>query len=751
MSLAIGGSAAPGRPAHGDLWVDVRDFGAKADNGATDNAGPIQAAIDALGAKLNYNNTPYGMKGVVYIPSASGTYVVNKTIWVDSPNIEIQGDGWGSQVQMNPSLKHSVFLFGLRRVESATVNGATVPVQIDAAHRPDLFGKLDSSVVTGPGQRWGIRTNGDSFVQVQASPMSSGPMSAAGGYTSDYWSETTKLTVEFCIEPPDGGGFPLNTPLVAMGNTYYQPSPFTVSVWDDPKKIIVSFQTSDIGPVYGAGPRAFAFLLNGATPPYRIAFQIDLDNAACSVFVNGVQTSIIYTYNLTPTSPFPFAPNTGLRFQQNDYFPLMIGADNIRGPVLTTTPGIDLRLYGLRFSKTIRYRNLGAGQPQTRADAPAAPINDLYAYFTKDGATIGYFALTDNPSTAGRVVSIQHGNTASTGGVGSGLFLQHANGNNLVGNAIRNLSVVAGLGHGQAISIASVYELTLENVRAVNGFHGVGSFNTFTNYIIYINKCTLQGFDSAYYGALQTVHGSDIYCLQSGKATIRLLGSNGNWRNIFISYASPVAECFVKLHSSEAGGNHSFENLQADFEGDTLTQAAIYCEANAHTPATSLLLKDILLGTVGSKTALVMLKDLGTLGGSYNRCWLSVNNLQAFTNDYLAAIDVDGPLWHGEVRGVALGGPQFNHRQKYGTNTNIIIRDTKYVAPPRKYPWYAGAHALEVRSPADGQFSEWRCVASGSYGTANPPKWIGLNPLSLSTNGLAAYILNYAFITATLS
>ena len=92
-----------------------------------------------------------------------------------------------------------------------------------------------------------------------------------------------------------------------------------------------------------------------------------------------------------------------------------------------------------------------------------------------------------------------------------------------------------------------------------------------------------------------------------------------------------------------------------------------------------------------------------------------------YTNRLLAAVDVDGPLWHGEVRGVALGGPQFNHRQKWGTKTNVVIRDTKYVAPPRQYLWYTGAHVLEVRSPADGQFAEWRCMATGTYGTPNPP------------------------------
>ena len=145
-----------------------------------------------------------------------------------------------------------------------------------------------------------------------------------------------------------------------------------------------------------------------------------------------------------------------------------------------------------------------------------------------------------------------------------------------------------------------------------------------------------------------------------------------------------------------------------------------------------------------------MVKDMGVNGPNFNRCWLSVENLQAYTNTYLAAIDVDGPLWHGEVTGVALNGPPINHRERWGTTTTVAIRDTKNTAPPRQYLWYSGAHVLEVRSPADGQFAEWRCMATGAYGTPTPPQWVGINPLQLTANGLAGYVLNQYYITISL-
>ena len=453
MAIAVGGSTIPPLNSKGTFWVDVRNYGAKADNGFTDNSVPIQAAIDALAAKLGSNTN--GPKGIVYIPSAPLPYVVYKTIWVDSPNIEIQGDGWGSQVAMSPFCKHNVFQFGVRRVEQSVINGTWTPVPIDAAHRPDLYGILDSTVVNAPGHMWGLRTNGDSFAQFQASPMSSGPPSAVGGYCSDYWAETTQLTIECCISPPAGQQFPANTPLFGMGLAYWQPSPITVMTWSQPNTVYVTFVTSDIGPGYNLGNHNFAFSLAGFTAPFRIAIQIDLVNAVCSAFVNGTQVPFIQAWNLSPTSWRPFAPNSGLRFLQNDYFPFMVGVDNIRTPYANSPTGLDLAVYGLRLSNTIRYQNNGAGKPQQRTDSPTAPITDLYAYFTDDANTIAYLKFNDNPATAQRTISVQHGSVLAYSGVGSGLFMSTANSGGIMGNAIRNLCVTPSNGHGQAISLGA--------------------------------------------------------------------------------------------------------------------------------------------------------------------------------------------------------------------------------------------------------------------------------------------------------
>ena len=736
---------------HGELWVDVRDYGAKSDGGITDNSGPIQAAIDALSSKLA--GKPI-LKGVVFIPSASLPYMVTKSIWVDAPNIEIQGEGWGSQVQMNGGYKRPVFIFGIRRVEQALVSGQWVPVQIDSSNRPDLYGKLDTSAAPVPGNKWGIRTNGTSFVHFQANSMSSGPGSSAGFPYLDNWTETSKLTLEFCIEPPDGQAFPPLAPLLGMGNDLYETSPVLVYVAEAPDQLLVSFETSDIGNGLFKPNRAFTISLQGALPPYRIALQFDLDNAIVTAFLNGVQMPFTSSVNLAPNSPCPFIPGTGLRFSQNEHYPFLIGSQGWSGltPGSNVGTGIDLRLYGLRLSNTIRYQNNGAGQTQRRIDAPASTINDAYAYFGNDANTICFLAMTDDPATSVRAVTATNGNTAGYGGMSSGFFLNTANLGGVIGNAIRDIAVQGAVNAGQTICLGGILEMTIDNVMAIAGFNGIGSLNTYANYTVYIQNSWIEGYDAPYFGMFQLSIGRNIYFGGAGRVTMRYLGGSADWGNILVARASPVTECIVKIRNGMYGGNFSFSSLLVDFEGETLSLAAIYCEAAEYCPAPSLRLTDIFLGTLGQTASAVMLRD-GSASPDPNHlpCWLVVDNLQSGDTSFRSLIDVDGPLWRGDVKGGDLRVTRLTHEGTWGNTTNVVVRDTAFTAPPRTLHWYNGAHVLEVRSPAAGQYAEWRCTATGDYGTPTPPVWAGLNPVSSVTNALACYVLNHAYLTAALN
>ena len=162
----------------------------------------------------------------------------------------------------------------------------------------------------------------------------------------------------------------------------------------------------------------------------------------------------------------------------------MIGADNIHGPYNSAT-GIDLRLYGLRISKALRYQDNGPGQKQKRLDASTIAIDDADAYFDNNSDTICFLAGTDNPATAGRVVTVVHGR-ASAAGPTSGVFMHTTTSGGIPGNALRDIQVVSGTGYGMGIALGGVLEMTIQNVKSIGGFQAIGSFIMYASYNIYI-------------------------------------------------------------------------------------------------------------------------------------------------------------------------------------------------------------------------------------------------------------------------
>jgi hypothetical protein len=731
---AGGGGGGSGLPPHGSLWLDVRSFGAVADSGGTDNSVPFQAAVDALAAAMAGHGL---VRGTVYVPSAPGVYTLYKSVWVDAPGIEVRGDGRGSVVQVQGSYGIPAFIFGIPRVQSGR--------SVDASYRPDLFGKLDAAAAPAPGSRWGYRTNSDSFAQFHATPLSAGVCAAADRQFTDNWSETQRLTVEFCVEPPAGGSFAANRSLLGLGYTGYDPGPFVFGIGGDPDTLSVKFKTSDMEP--GIEQRDFAFSLAGASRPYRIAVQFDLDACTVTGFLNGVQVAPVAVNNLGTSGPFPFTPHTGLTFIVNDHYPFMIGMDGPSGVYAVPTDN-DLRVYGLRLSNAVRYQANGAGTPQVRADAPGTPLDDAWAYFGQDANTVCFLPFTDDPATAGRVVTVQHGSTASRAGHSTGVIM-HAVGPTInLGNGLHDITVHGGFTYGQTVCLGGLFEFTAGNVTADGGYTGIGSFPAISSYMIYVDDCTLGGADGGLSLGITLVNAKNLYIFDSGRCAVRTFSSSIRLDNCNIAGHAPVCECVLKFRGGGYGGIYSVSNLMVDFEGFTLSRSAIYCDSDSAAATTSLTLRDVLLGTVGATSSLLMLKDNGTDHPAY----LSVDNFQAYTDSFLAAVDVDGPMWQGETRGVVVrGGTRFHHRGKWGTDAGVVMVETQFRAPPRTLAWYSGAHSLEVRSPRDGQFSAWRCVASGVNGTAQPPAWAGVNPVAASRNALAAYVLNHCYMSVALS
>ncbi len=675
-------------------------------------------------------------KGVVFVPSAAGQYVVHNSIYIDGDGIEVVGEGWGTIVKSAGGTSHPIFLLGIYRTVPATI-----PLTLDATNRPDAFGKLDASAAAGPTVKYGLRTKGNTFGQFYATPLSAGVISPMGGYPySDNWTETTKLTLEFLIDPP-AGGFPAGgTSLLGVGDVQ-DPAPFVLQM-NDSTTVAIVFRVAGDEPGTNHLLRVGQFSLAGHSPPYGIAVQFDLDTPAITTFVNGTQVAIFTSVN------FPTVPNSG-PFIANDHHPFMLGSVGALGYNDGSTHD-DLTFYGLRLSNAIRYRNDGAGQPQRRVDSPGTPVNDLYRYFTRDANTIAHLTMTDLP-TADRLITVMNG-AAANDGITGGLFL-HTTYSPIKGNAIRNMQLIGNNSHAQLISVGAILDLELTDLKILSCYQAIGQFLIAANYPILLSRCTLSGADCAYFGAMTGVSADHIEVAQCGRCAIRMLGGGGHWDHVFVAFGGNTTANVFKQRSFEYGGDCYISHMGVDFEGAELLGggAAIHYEACVSAPSPTLHLENIQLGTVGRNNPVVRLKDAGVLGGTLHRAYLNINNLAIYSLVYKSVIEVDGPLWHGDVTGLGHDGPPFYHEQLWGTKTNVVMHETRFVGPPREYLWYEGAHHLDVRNPADGQYTEWRCVATGTYGTATPPTWQGLTPLAVAPNAIAGYMTNCGYMTGALS
>jgi hypothetical protein len=653
----------PARP----FVVDVREFGARAD-GKTDSAPGFQLAIDTLAARMAKHLPPKSQAiGTVLVPASPEPYRFARPVWVDHPGIEVRGEGPGSRIEVFPGGHcHPLFLFGLRRVATIPVKGKDVSLVVDARYRPDLYGRLDTSAAPAPATRWGFRSRGETLIQAQATPLSDGARHSRGDFTTDHWTETTSLTIEAAYEVA-GDNLPKGMPLFGMGvPTKGRPAPFVLYTGEEAGQIWVQFATQS-EPFAPIATRMFSLRVPPAKGVRRLSIQIDLKAAKVSAFMDGIQVA-----TSTLMGP-PLGP--GLHFAENDYFPFLVADGGGDRPGLGSANGIDWILYGLLLSRTIRYTDDAPGRPQRRADR-GGRIDDRYRYFTlpaDDPGQVGHFAFTDPPD-AGRLLTIQGGPASHHSKAMA--FIHHSMSNGqggILGNALRDVQLVGGNLYGQNVAVGQVLELKLTGIRSEGSYHAIGSLSHGANYTVKLEECNLSGNDSGYFALDQILWARNNVFGTAGRATMRFVGCTVRMENTMVSFHVPGNQSTIKIHAGDYGGNYSFDHMIVDYEGDSYTHTAIYCESHPYTPATSLRLTDIFLGSVGETIPVLTLRDVSPRNPS---AFLSVDNLQAFNKKVGAVVDVDSPLWKGELRGVAVGeGERIHYRGQPGTTSRIVVHE----------------------------------------------------------------------------
>ncbi len=716
MSSALG--AASRIPDRGSRFVDIRDFGAIAnvqnDAVALANAYAIQAAIDSLGST----------GGSVYVPT--GTFYVRRPIFLDQNSVTLCGEGMtSSRLAGYSPYGHDVVIMGVARSPSG--------VNLTQDNFVDLYGILDAPAARSPGMKWGYRTKGAHLVTM------GGILDSGGG---GYWTNVTKLTVDFAIDlrvgslPSEAGA------LLGMG----QPSKGYSSPWKVLLKsnngtnpsIRVSFNTSDGGIDTGV-ERAFEFSL-GSIALHRCSFQIDLDNAQVMAYVDGVQVPFT---NLLGSG---FSP--GLKFYSNQNSPFGIGSFDIQSVASSNWYGsfFDTLFCGLKICQDLLYANNGPGAPQARLDGRS--LNDAVRYFSMEPSVIGMLPMTESPSTVirDRVVTVWGPGYAQ----GTALFLDntlHATWNYPTSySMIRNLSLVCGINFGQALSTGSLISCAIEGVDARGGLHGIGSKNTVGSYDNRITSCRVYGLDAAFYQfAMSTTFVRDLSVNGYVRTAFRLDNCDLNFHGVRAPAGTDSTDYFVK----STRGTVTMEDTSADFEGGPAPQISAFYFSNPTTPMSCSVLENIGVGTFGWDKPFVILHQATAEG--YNgtgRADFRMNSWSVYEQDYASIVQVDGPVWHGEFTGsVNFQRPKWINDQS-GGNCNIVSRHSNFTGPPRDGIWSTGLHILNVKRPACSQFAEWRCANGGGYGTATPPSWFGVQRIDFDSSAVATYLLGHSYWTA---
>ncbi len=385
MAAAIGHADPNPLPIHGSLWFDVRRFGVSPSNSASANRIGIQAAHDAAAAALAAIPAGRTAMATVFIPGAASAYMIDAPIFVDGNSITFRGEGagrvQGTTIQMAGTNSFPPFILGVSRTAGGVVPNAT--------YRPDLWNggsaKLDTTVVTGANQRWGLRTNGDLYLMSHGSSLTHGSPSAIfSGAVPDHYTEMKYLAVDFAIEGFASGRVPAGF-LFGLGGTGASvptaPAPFLVSSGGSGLyNVYVAYQTAPFAP---ATTTHYTFSSGAATGVQRISFQVDLVGRTFLAWVNGVQVAVTGA-----------APPAGVTLNANNVYQFSLNAE------AATPSNADFAIYGLNLSQNLRYANNGTGTAQVAHPSFTPGLLSLPGNPTGGTFTITYQGQTTGPISA---------------------------------------------------------------------------------------------------------------------------------------------------------------------------------------------------------------------------------------------------------------------------------------------------------------------------------------------------------------
>lgn len=651
VRLLAQGQPAPPAPSARAVRFDVTRFGAVPE-WAFDSTDAFEAAAGAAAAAVKAGGLQGSAK--IYVPAAAQGFMITRPIHI-ADGVDIEGGGLASKVQMSTAHKHPIFVFGVD------------PVSATATDRPDLFGVLEASAAPARGVRRGVSTAGGKFLQLQFHDLVLGRRQLVrGGEGYDYWEQTDRLTVDVGLVPVPGKRWKPMQPIVGMGvvTATYRVAPWFLTVGETADEVIFLAADERFTDEYDWGAHGWRVSLRGATPPYDLAFQVNLKDGRAVAFLNGKQVETTKAGGALGYDKRGFGP--GHRLRRNEDDPLLVGADGgaAAGNTFEPTP---LTLAGLHVSASERYVVGKPGDPQRRAVGTRSTVNDLFRYFDRNeaDATVGYLPL-DDLKTSWTVDAHD-----KNGSAGSALWMKTGQGGGSP-NRVRDLRL---MGRGACLVLGSVLDFEADHVRAESYENvAVGSWRMGANYTVTLNDCSIGGMDAAYYGFRQILWATNTNVRNSGRDSWRLRGCNAVINTSFYGFMRPYTERIFTFLPDAYGGVNTVNDAMIDTEDGGVGTAVF--EAWAHpTAATQLVVRQVWIAATGragrAKVPVFKLHD-HAIDPSYNGpSVLDVRNVQT-GRDQDAVVSVDGPNWLGSVFAPMLRGEFLRYTGPADTSSPIV-------------------------------------------------------------------------------
>ena len=480
--------------------------------------------------------------------------------------------------------------------------------------------KLDSSMINGVGQRFGLTSKSPTSGNPFADHWLSFPYAAPGigANAGDSWETIRALTIDCAIEAADGG---VLAPFANGGQQYIcgagqlsAPRPIFLQARSD--GYCVFFLTKEGVRDSGNQPRNFKFGdPASASGTQKISIQIDFGNngggggadaGLCSIraWINGVEQTVTRSYGSRLTSASGTEPSFTaadvLHFISSEpgFYPWTFWNGSSSGNMwhggeFTQDRGT-YSLYGFRLTNGTRYTTTAS--VQARADA--GTLNDAYRYTGSDATTMCYLEtngvyIPKVGGVDGRYVWMV-GPTAQGSPWYMGLFMFEsiANGETTGSTIFQNMlsDMTVQMGASVGLLVGQHLNPTVERVRFLGS--GVGAWAGIAStcgsvYDARIRDCSFAGCRMAWI-ALRNwiVEIENIWRDIPQRFALRFDSCYVKARNVrmgaaFVSpYPTLSTEAYVKItQDSDFGWIYELDGVDCDNEGEVLpTVAHIVCE-----------------------------------------------------------------------------------------------------------------------------------------------------------------------------